>query len=263
MRKYWTIFKISWQNSIEYRADFFAHVALGLISLAVTTLIFKAVFSQVQNLAGYTFSTMFSYLVMTKILHFSTRGNTSRYIGDEIKEGKLSMYLVKPISYLRYWLASFLADRLFEIVIRFSFLILFFIFFQTFFKFPSVGIMVCFGLSLIVALMLNYLINVIIASFAFWIIDLRLVSSVLGLATGFLAGELIPLDVLPQALKTLSSFLPFQYSLFFPIKIFQGSLSLIEIIKGFLMAIVWVVILTILTKHLWQKGLKNYESIGQ
>ena len=209
MRKSWTIFKVSWQNSIEYRADFLAHLVLGLISLVVMTLIFRAVFSQGGTFAGYSFSTMFSYLVMTKILHFSTRGNTSRYIGDEIKEGKLSIFLIKPISYLKYWLSLFLADRLFEILIRFSFLTLFFIFFHKFFEIPSFLVTLFFILSLIIAVILNYLINIIIASFAFWTTDIRLFSSFLGLATGFLAGEVIPLDIFLIFLKNLVCFFLF------------------------------------------------------
>lgn len=263
MRKYWTIFKISWQNSMEYRADFVSHLVLGLISLTVTTLIFKAVFNQVKTVSGYTFSLMFTYLVMTKILHFSTRGNTSRYIGEEIKEGKLSVYLVKPVGYLKYWFSLFLADRLFEVMVRFFFLLIFFICFQSFFKLPEIEVLFLFAVSLIMALILNYLINIIIAAFTFWTTDIRLFSSVLGLATGFLAGEFIPLDILPTTLKRFSLFLPFQYSLFFPIKIYQNSLTKVEIFRGFMWVTIWIMILAGFNRYLWLKGLKKYEAIGQ
>ncbi|HUV71644.1 MAG TPA: ABC-2 family transporter protein [Clostridia bacterium] len=263
MGRYWTIFKISWQNSIEYRFDFVAHMVLGLISLMVTLFIFKAVFSQTDNFSGYTFSSMFTYLVMTKVLHFSTRGNTARYIASEIKEGKLSMYLIRPIGYLRYWLSLFLADRFFEIFVRFLLLIIFFLFFSQHLRLPSPGTIFVFILFLTISLALNYLINIFISSFAFWVTDIRLFSSALGLITGFLAGALVPLDILPLPIKKLSLFLPFQYAMYFPIKIYQNSLSLTEIFKGFGLAIGWIFVLVFFLKFFWLKGLKRYEAVGQ
>jgi len=58
MKKYWSVFKINWQNSLEYRVEFFAHMVRGLINLAVLILIWGAVFKQVNNFGGYTFSSM-------------------------------------------------------------------------------------------------------------------------------------------------------------------------------------------------------------
>lgn len=263
MRKYWAIFKASWQNNVEYRADFLAHMILGLISLAVTAFIFKAVFNQTVNFGGYTFSSMFTYLVMTKVLHFTTRGNTARYIADEIKEGKLSLYLIKPIDYLKNWASLFLADRFFEVSVRFSLIIVFFLFLPKYFSFPSVVTFMLFIFSLIMALFLNYLINILTASCSFWVTDIRLFSTALNLATGFFAGELVPLDIFPPVLRKVSLFLPFQYTLFFPIKIYQGALTGGEIVWGFLSAVFWIIILIGLQKYLWSKGLKNYEAIGQ
>lgn len=263
MGKYWAILKVSWQNSVEYRFDFIAHMVLGLISLVVTLFIFKAVFSQTDNFAGYTFPSMFTYLVMTKILHFTTRGNTARYIAREIKEGSLSAILLKPISYLRYWFCLFLADRAFEVLIRFLLLGLFFLFFLKYLYLPSLSGLAIFWAFLVFSLALNYLINVIISSFAFWVTDIRLFSSALGLATGFLAGGLIPLDILPRPLERLSLVLPFQYLVYFPIKIYQNSLTNREVFQGFVAVVFWLLFLGLLLKYFWLKGLKKYEAVGQ
>jgi len=118
MRKYWTIFKINWQKSVEYRVNFLAHLGMGLISFWVMYFIWSAVFKNQPNFGGFTFSTMMTYVLMTKFLHFTNRGNIAREIGQESKDGSFSFYMVKPISYLRWWFSAFLAERAFEFIIR-------------------------------------------------------------------------------------------------------------------------------------------------
>jgi len=44
MKKYWAIFKVNWQNSVEYRSEFIAHLVRGLITFVVLFFVFKAVF---------------------------------------------------------------------------------------------------------------------------------------------------------------------------------------------------------------------------
>lgn len=263
MKKYWTVFRITWQNSLEYRADFFGHMIRGLIYLVVLILIWRAVFSRVINFGGYTLPAMLTYLVMAKFLHFTTRGNLTRMIAREIKEGDLSSYLIKPAGYLKIWFSSFWAERFFEALIRLSILIGFFLILPRFFQLPPPKILPPFLLTLMIALLFNFLFNVFLASFAFWITDIRLFNTVVGLTTGFLAGELIPVDIMPGILRSVALFLPFQYSLYFPIKVYQGVLPPGEIVQGILIALTWLVAFSLFLRFLWQRGLKHYEAIGQ
>lgn len=263
MRKYWAVFKITWQNSLEYRVELLAHMIRGLIFLMVLIFIWRAIFSQVSNFGGYTLPSMITYLVMVRFIHFANRGNITRLVAREIKEGQLSTYLLKPISYLKFWFSSFWADRLFDALTRLLILLVFWIILPSFFAVGSWRHALLFLLFLPISLAFNFLLNIFLASFAFWVTDVRLFSTVVGLTTGFLAGELIPVDIMPGFLGSLGSFLPFQYSLYFPIKIYQGALSNWEIIRGILFALLWLGVTFLLLQYFWQKGLKRYEAIGQ
>ncbi len=263
MAKYFQFFKASWQKSVEYRFDFFAHLLRGIITLAVMLFIFKAVFKETNDFKGYTFASMFTYLVMTKILHFTTRGNTARDIGNEIKDGTISIYLIKPLSYLKTWFSFFLANRLFEVLIRIGLAIVFFFFFPLYLNFPRIDHLLLFVLFLGIALTFNFIFNALHALTAFWVTDIRLFSTVIGLTIGFLAGEVIPLDVLPTTLRKISSFLPFQYSLYFPIKLYQGTFSSSQILKGLIVSFVWIGAGLWLLRKVWRKGIRKYEAIGQ
>ena len=263
MRKYWAIFKISWEKSFEYRADFIGHLGMGLINFLVMYFIWSAIFKNRIIFNGYTFSAMMTYVLMTRFLHFVMRGNIGRQIGDEIKEGRISSYLVKPVNYTGWWFSTFLADRNFEFLVRFLMLILFFIIIPKIVIFQGVGKLILLISFLFISLILNFLINVLIASLAFWVTDVRFFRSAMMMIFDFLAGAVIPLDVMPKPLYKISSFLPFQFLAFFPIKLYQGALSQNQILTGIGLLIFWIASLTILLKFVWLNGVKRYEAVGQ
>jgi len=93
--------------------------------------------------------------------------------------------------------------------------------------------------------------------------DIRLFSTFAGLLIGFFAGELIPLDILPGFLKKVSLALPFQYTLYFPIKIYQGLVLPKEMILALVICLSWIITICVLISWLWQKGVKQYEAVGQ
>jgi len=170
---------------------------------------------------------------------------------------------LKPVNYLKIWFSSFWANRLFEALTRFLIIFAFLIILPRYFQFPPPSQILAFFLFLIISLLFNFLWNLFLASFAFWVTDIRLFTTAVGIAVGFLAGELIPIDIMPGFLKTLSLFLPFQYTLYFPIKIYQGALSTWEIIRGVMISLVWLVAFYLLVIRLWQRGIKKYEAVGQ
>lgn len=263
VHKYWAIFKITWQKSFEYRADFIGHLGMGMITFVVMYFVWSAVFKNQTYFRGYTFSAMMTYVLLTKFLHFTSRGNIGRQMATEIKDGGFSAYLVKPISYLRWWFFAFLADRGFEFFVRLGMIVMFFLILPQVVIFSGIVRFFLFLSFLIIALIINYLINVLVASFAFWVTDVRLFRQAMLMIFEFLGGSLVPLDVMPSFLKNFSFLLPFQFTTFFPIRIYQGSMNANQVLNGILLAFGWIFILLVIVRFLWGKGVKKYEAIGQ
>lgn len=261
MKKYFSIFKIGWQKVIEYRGHMLGHMILGVISFFAMFFIWGAVFKDRQYFGVYTFPSMMSYMLMVRFLHFANRGNIGRDIGLEIKNGSLSVYLLKPISYLKWWFFVFLSERIYEILLRGSMVIVFIIIFNKLLAIPGLNQVLLFICFLPISLLLNYLINVFIASVGFWTTDVRLFRSTIIMVIEFLGGMVVPIDLMPEFLGKICRFLPFQFTGYFPIKIYQGIESK-TIVIGFLTSLVWIIVISILLRLLWRKGLKKYEAIG-
>ncbi|PIS14293.1 hypothetical protein COT64_03400 [Candidatus Shapirobacteria bacterium CG09_land_8_20_14_0_10_39_12] len=263
MRKYWAVFKINWQKSIEYRADVIGHLGMGLITFIVMYYIWSAVLKGGRTFNGYTLSSMMTYVILTRFVHFTMRSNTARQMGEEIKEGKLSIYLVKPVNYLKLWFSIFWADRLFEIIVRLGMLLTISVFFSKVVEFYGIGRFFLFLLFLFVSLIINFLINIFLACLTFWATDIQFVRTSIVMVFQFLAGSTIPLDVLPKSIKTVSLWLPFQFTAFFPIKVYQGSLTLSATIRGVILALAWIIVMFCAVIYIWGKGIKKYEATGQ
>lgn len=262
MRKYWAIFKITWQDAVEYRAEFLGHMVLGLITFLVMYFIWSAVFRERTYFGSYTFSGMMTYVLMTRFLHFASRNNVGRMIAEEIKEGGISSDLLKPFNYLKWWFSYFLADRGFEFILRLLMLVVFFILFPGIAVFTGFGRLFLFFLFILISLFINFLLNIFIASCAFWVTDVRLFRSAVLMVFDFLAGTLVPLDIMPEILKNIGYALPFQYMMFFPIKLYQGYLNSNQVLFGLGLSLGWIVVLTFSLNLLWKRGLQKYEAIG-
>lgn len=263
MRKYWAIFKVSWEKSLEYRADFIGHLGMGLINFLVMYFIWTAIFKDRILFNGYTFSAMMTYILMTRFLHFAMRGNIGRQIGDEIKEGRISSYLIKPINYTGWWFSTFFAERGFEFLVRLTMLILFFFLFPKMVVFQGIDRFLLLLGFIFISLIFNFIFNILIACLAFWFTDVRIIRSAIMMIIDFLAGATIPLDVMPGLLRKISNFLPFQFVAYFPIKLYQGALSMNQIVIGVGLLLFWIVILSLIFNYVWLKGVKHYEAVGQ
>lgn len=264
MRKYWAVAKTAWQNIAEYRANLVGHAIAHLLTLFCLIYLWRAIFVGRLFFGSYSLGAIISYFIMTKFLHFANRGDTSRRIADEIKQGDLSLYLLKPWSYLKCCFAVTIAERLFQAIVDLAIVSLFLILIPQYFsfslgRFNSFPFLVSVGLALII----NFFLNMLVAETAFWITDIRLFSTSFFLIINALAGLLIPLDLFPPPLNKVSMFLPFSYLLYFPIKIYQGSFSQGEIQNRILLGFVWAWLLTYVVKFIWRKGLRRYEAVGR
>lgn len=262
MSKYLQVFRIAWQRNFEYRSNAIGHMVLGIIAVIVPLLVFRYAFSQGAVFGDYTYSSIFTYLIMTKFMHFASRGNITRKIAVEIKDGSFSNYLLKPVSYRKYWLAYTLSDRSFEICTRILMLVVFIFIFPNLISL-KLNTLPLFLLTIPLSLALNYFISLIIAYVAFFVIDIGLFATSVGIVIGFLAGEVIPIDLLPGVIGRVAAWLPFRFASYFPIMVIQGKISTNNYWLSCLSALVWIIIFAFITQLMWKKGVKHYEAVGR
>lgn len=264
MSKFYIIAKITWDQTIAYRASFVMWRVRGVIQLLTIYFFWFAVLSPGKSLLGYNHSLMLTYILGTLLMESIVLSSRTYIVGEEINSGNLMNFLLKPINYFLYWFSVDMGDKAINICFSVVELILIFVilkpplFIQT-----NLFYLFFFLISIITSLFLYFFINFLLGLIGFWSPEIWAPRFIFITVLGFFAGSFFPLDILPKTIFAIMKFLPFSYLLYFPLKIYLGQLSFYEIISGLLISFFWIFTIYFLMKYIWQKGLKSYTAYGK
>ena len=72
-----------------------------------------------------------------------------------------------------------------------------------------------------------------------------------------LSGALLPLWFMPEAIRKVISFTPFESIYFTPVRIYLGEISGMDMVSEMAMQLLWIVILGVIANMFWKKGVKK------
>lgn len=233
-----------------------------LIEILILVTLWLAIYSKVPIVSGFTQNEMITYVLVGNIFYMVVRDFSHRLFAREIVIGKLSFYLVKPLSHLRHFLAATFGRSthiLMGIVSQIILISLFHKFIIINVSAAAIGvIIVMLMLARINELLTNYLLGMI----AFWTDEVEPIQDTLSSIRRFLSGGLFPLSLLPIGLATFTYGLPFAYYFFFPMQLFLGKVDIGAGLRGLLIQSAWILILYLAIRIVWARGLKRYEGVN-
>lgn len=261
MHKYYSIAKAVLLAAHEYRInvfiDFFRHTVMFFIQI----FLWKVIFENTDNFQGYEYKDVVGYYMFNIFVGQLVFVRASHKVMWHIKDGGLSVSLIKPFSYFRAILFERLGTKFYPLL--FSLL-----YFVAIFLVRPFGISISF-LNLIlfvpavaIGFYINYVLGFIIGCIAFWAKSIGGLITLLDQFFDFLTGRWVPLDMLGSLLGGILIMLPFSLVNFVPLQIILGRLSTDEIIEKFLIGVVWAIIFALLRKIIWKMGVKEFESVG-
>lgn len=266
MSKYLTIFTISWQNELTYRLNFLVWRIRNILRLLMTYFLWKGVFVAKSQVFGYSQDQVLTYVFLVLIIStIVLSAPSSDNIGGEIGSGDLSNYLVKPVSYLMYWFTRDLASKLLNLVFATFEVSLLWLLLRPEISFPTDPVVVTAAMiSSLLAMVAYYFISVSARLSAFWAPENTWgVSFLVLILIDILAGGIFPLNILPKALSILLQLTPFPYLIYYPIEIFLGKLTGWELIRVLAQSAIYLLLMYMLMKYLWNKGLRVYSAEGR
>lgn len=264
MEKYLLVIRNTWDEMVTYRLNFTMWRVRTVLQLLTTYFLWSVLIPQNGQLFGYTHSQMLTYVLGTAFVSaivFSTR---TQEIGDNINSGDLSIFLIRPINYFGYWFARDIGDKAMNItfsVVELSLLYLLLrppVFIQT--GLISIFLTI---VSVFLALILQFITGCLLGMIGFFSPEVWAPRFIYFTVLTFLAGSLFPLDILPHSMKIIMELLPFPYLLYFPLKIYLGQLSILEIIRGISVILFWNGTLGMFLFAFWKRGLKEYSAVGR
>jgi len=267
MKKYLSVFKISFQQEFAYRANFIMWRVRNVMQIFLVFFLWSSVFADPQTeVFGYNRDKILTYVFGILILRALVLSARTVEIAGEISRGDLTNFLLKPINYFKYWFARDISSKALNISFAaVEATLLFAILKPPFFIQNNPAQIAMFLVFLVLAIAMFFSLLILVNMITFWLPESGWAAQflIVGIATEFLSGAIFPIDILPSFIQQILYALPFPYLLFFPLQVYLGKVGGGAMIKGLLIAGAWVVILIFAMNVAWQRGLKKYTAVGR
>lgn len=266
MRKYLSIFKISFEEEFAYKWNFVLWRFRNVLQIFLIYFLWSTVYSDPsRQIFGYDREKILTYVFGVMIVKALVLSARAMDVSRDVASGDLSNYLIKPVNYFGYWFTRDIASKLLNLSFAaVEFLLLYLILRPPFFFQTNPGLILAFIFSIVLAILMYSLILLLISAIPFWLPELGwgshfLVTVVIVEA---LSGSMFPINILPSALQSVILATPFPYLIYFPVQVYLGGITGWVLVGGILISLAWVGILWISLNVVWQKGLKVYQAFG-
>lgn len=262
---YATVFSIGIQNAFVYRWNFLFRALFGLIPLVATIWIWRAVFdASGSEVGGYSFAEMvFYFIAVTLVESLVSPTDDEWQIAADIRDGRISAFLLRPINYLAYRASLFASSRAVYLVMTAPPVIALAWFMSGEMRVPEAATTwAAFGVSLVMAAAIQFLIAYVLATLAFWVLEISTLVFILYSFEYFLSGRIFPIDVMPTGVAAVLKLTPFPYELYFPVAVWMGRVSGGELWAGLVVQAGWMIALFALSRWLWRQGVRRYGAYG-
>jgi ABC-2 type transport system permease protein len=132
MKKYWTLIKNTWNEALVYRLNFVLWRVRIVIRFLITYFLWSTILKDTNSIFGYSKEQMFTYIFLVYVVGNFVFATRTQDIGEEINNGKLTNYLLRPIGFFKSMAARDVSDKL----LNFSFTVVEFVLFLVIFRPP-------------------------------------------------------------------------------------------------------------------------------
>ncbi len=264
MTKYGQSFLVGLQSNLVYRWNFGVRSLFWFCHLLVVYILWGAAFGTHEKIGDFTFPQTLTYFVVIFVLQFFVGAFNEDYqISEDIRNGLINQFLLKPINYFAYRLSVFAAARVVSGAFGLAALLLAVPFFRSYLSIPHDALMIAVAVpAMAMTAMIQFSLAYCFGLLAFWFLDIQGFVIMSMAVETLLGGQVVPLDLLPKSVFAVIRFLPFFYQAYFPAAILTGRQGLDFALQGLAIQAFWVVALVSLAELLWRRGLRHHTAAG-
>jgi len=263
--KYPKSYVLGLQNSMEYRANFVLSMLSTVFPVLMQFVIWSAVYrySDTPTVFNYSYTQMIAYILLAGVVSKLVVAGFEWEVADDIKNGGLDKFVVKPVDYFLFRFFSFLGQRTPHYVLSSAIISAILLIMQAASGMElEIKRIMLFLLMLVFSLVINCLLFFIISTLAFLITEVWHTFYIFGVIVSIISGGVFPLDVFGDGVVAVLSFLPFKYTVYDTINVAGGKLGFQHGLGILGIQALWVLFLAAVCNAVWKKGMKKYTATG-
>lgn len=254
-----TLWKVGVADIVAYRAQMVIWILSATLPLVMLALWNAATEGAPVGAFGPTEVTR--YFAATLVVRQLTGAWVMWELNYEIRTGALSPMLLRPVNPLAFNFAETLAAIPWRVLVLVPIVGVLLAWRPEAVAWPGVARAGLFVLSVGLAFLVSWLVQVVFGLAAFWIEQSMGLFSVYFSVWAMLSGYIIPSALLPSGLVHVVPWLPFYATLGAPVDLLTGGAPLpAAAVLG--VQATWVVGLALLAGVLWRAGIRRYGAVG-
>lgn len=255
----------TFQRLLSYKANVLMFIFGESMVLAVTYFLWKAIYGSSPDriIKGFTLNEMIIYILVSFLTSLIISVDITYDISREVKDGSIAINLIRPVSYEKRMLFQSLGNVMYNFIIIFiaAFTLINILFYSYTGTLNILNISL-YLFSTMLGILISFYYSYIFGLLSFKITNTWGLSQIMQAISQLLSGLLIPIVFFPRIVQRLINLLPFSSLIYTPTMIYLGKLTGIELIKALTLQIVWIVILALAAKAMWNSLVKKLTILG-
>lgn len=256
----WALIQSTWLSWLQYRSFFFLLAFMWMIPPLIYLFVWSTAAGE-RTVGGFSRGEFVAYYLILIVVNQLTYAQTNWTVGDIIRDGRLNILLLRPLSPVYDALATEIAGKIVYMIFVIPIVALLALVLK-----PELELTLTNGLAFIPALAMAWALRFFwgywLALLAFWSTRSDALLALQDALIFLLAGQTAPVGLLPGPLQSAAILLPFRYMISFPVEVLTGRLGPTDLWTGFLVQAGWLAVTLVVFKLVWRSGVKHYAAIG-
>jgi ABC-2 type transport system permease protein len=259
---FWEITKRSYQRYLTYRAATLAGLVTNFFFGILRASILVALYDMQTEVEGITLQGAVTYAAMTQ----ATIGLLSLFnwydVMNSVYSGEIGSDLLKPMNFIRYWMAVDLGRAVVQLVFRGLIVVAGYAFIFDLVWPQKTSQWLAFGVALLFSWLISFLWRFLINLVSFWTPNAMGILRFLFTLSWFFSGFLMPLRFFPDWVIKISYLTPFPLILNTVIEIYLGVIQGPEVLFAIVLQVLWVCILWLSSVFVLRAGVRRLVILG-
>jgi ABC-2 type transport system permease protein len=242
--------KKAFAREATYRMEVLTNVGSLVLRVYLLKCLWTALYTQNVAPIDLPLHGMITYATVALLMSLILEVDGTRMIREKVREGGIATDLMKPISVPLYYFSDGIGQTLLHAVLVIPSLLFALLIVHV--DVPSPATCAMFLLSFLVGYGVNFFLNFVMNSIAFWTLETFAVQLIVRWCSDLLSGQIIPLTFFPGLLGRMVFSLPFAAIYSTPLLVYVGVIKPAD--WGFALAVqtMWLAIFAGLASLVWR-----------
>lgn len=254
--------KSALMTQFQYRLGNYLYM-IGMIAEPVIYLIIWTTVARQAggSVAGLSAGNLAAYYIVWTLVRNMNIVFTPYGWEQRIKSGEMSGSLLRPIHPIHHDIAYFAGWKFVVIALWIPIAVVLSLVFRPSLD-PGIAQILVFLVAIWAAFLIRTLLLWVLGMVSFWTTRVGALYQLYFAVELLLSGRLVPLQIMPDWVRSLAHYLPFASTFGFPIQALTGPISTATLWGGLAEQFLWIGIGTLLVALVWKRAIRRYTAVG-